>query len=100
MHEGLIPEVSIGTHFFNYLVEADMLYFAVYTQKYDNVLIGDFFKSTKNMLTKLLPDAKQWTEVVRVVDSSSMPEDQCICLSADVLKQNAVTYLGAGEPKT
>lgn len=29
MHAGLIPDVSLGTHFFNDLVEMDMLYLAV-----------------------------------------------------------------------
>lgn len=29
MHGGLVPDVSLGTHFFNDLVESDMLYFAI-----------------------------------------------------------------------
>ena len=29
MRENLVPDVSLGTHFFNDLVEMDMLYFAV-----------------------------------------------------------------------
>jgi len=98
MHEGLIPEVSLGTHFFNDLVEMDMLYLAVYPQKYDNVLTHDFFAKADNMLTRIMPDAKKWVEVVKVIDSASLKGDQRICLNADVLKQNAVCYLGSGEP--
>ena len=93
MHEGLIPEVSLGTHFFNDLVEMDMLYFAVHPQKYDNILNSDFFTKTQNMLTRLIPNAGQWERVIRVVDSASLTEGEYICLSADVLKQSAVCYL-------
>jgi len=30
MHEHLVPDVSLGTHLFNELVEADILYFALF----------------------------------------------------------------------
>ena len=33
MHEGLIPDVSLGTHFFNDLVEMDMLYLADHSRQ-------------------------------------------------------------------
>ncbi|MFH1360658.1 MAG: PEP/pyruvate-binding domain-containing protein [Candidatus Omnitrophota bacterium] len=98
MHEGLIPEVSLGTHFFNDLVEMDMLYFALYPQKYDNLLNSEFFKKSKNQLTSLIPDAASLASVVYVIDADVSKEDECICLNADVLKQNAVCYLGEGTP--
>lgn len=98
MHEGLVPEVSLGTHFFNDLVEMDMLYFAVHPQKYDNALNANFFDASKNILAQLLPNKKRFSEVVRVVDSPRGNSLQRICLNADVVKQNAVCYLGAGKP--
>ena len=33
MHEHLVPDVSLGTHFFNELVEADTLYFAMFPDR-------------------------------------------------------------------
>ncbi|MCL5095961.1 MAG: PEP/pyruvate-binding domain-containing protein [Candidatus Omnitrophica bacterium] len=33
MHEGLVPDVSLGTHFFNDLVEMDMLCLAIFPEK-------------------------------------------------------------------
>jgi len=94
MHEGLIPEVSLGTHFFNDLVEMDMLYFAVYPQRYDNALNKEFFNTTKNHLLQLIPDAKAWDKAVKVVDGDHIPGGLSICLNADVTKQNVICYLG------
>ncbi len=48
MHEGLIPEVSLGTHFFNDLVEMDMFYFAIHPQRYDNALNAALFEQCAN----------------------------------------------------
>jgi hypothetical protein len=42
MHAGLVPDVSLGTHFFNDLVEMDMLYFAVFPGRGQNCLSEGF----------------------------------------------------------
>jgi len=94
MHEGLIPEVSLGTHFFNDLVEMDMLYFAIHPQRYDNVLNTELFDTVPNKLSDLLPSARLWSHAVKVIDDVDMEQDLHICLSADVLKQNVICYLG------
>jgi len=94
MHEGLIPEVSLGTHFFNDLVEMDMLYFAIHPQREHNFINQEFFSRTENQLNKLMPDAAAWMNVIRVVDRSSIKGGLEICLCSDVLKQNVSCYLG------
>jgi pyruvate,water dikinase len=38
MHGGLVPDVSLGTHFFNDLVEHDLLYLACFPEKEGNLL--------------------------------------------------------------
>jgi len=93
MHEGLVPEVSLGTHFFNDLVEMDMLYCAVYPQKYDNVLNSDFFMKSKNLLSQLLPKSKAFSNAVKVIDTAKNKEGLSVCVSSDVLKQNLLCYL-------
>ena len=95
MHEGLVPEVSLGTHFFNDLVETDMLYFAVFPQKYDNTLNKEFFEKMPNQLTRLLPDAKPWSSAVCVIDGGQKKDQPPICLNSNVLKQQVICYLGA-----
>lgn len=93
MRENLIPEISLGTHFFNDLVEMDMLFLALYPQKQENVLNEAFFAKGKNKLIELVPDAGAWADAVRVIDSPSSQETRSICLHADVLKQKAICYL-------
>jgi hypothetical protein len=68
MHERLIPDVSLGTHFFNDLVEHDMLYVAYFPKKTGNQLDTEWFHDTPNRLLELEPTAGSFAEVVRVID--------------------------------
>jgi hypothetical protein len=90
MHEGLVPDLSLGTHFFNNLVEMDMLYIGFYSTKKGNVLIKDFFSQSPNSLQELLPDVSAWSNIIKVIDAS---DKQKVVLSADTIKQNAVVYI-------
>jgi pyruvate, water dikinase len=68
MRDGLVPDVSLGTHFFNDIVETDMLYLALFPGKEDNLIKSAFFENTKNDLGRLLPDEKGSADTVRVFD--------------------------------
>jgi pyruvate,water dikinase len=68
MHERLIPDVSLGTHFFNDLVEHDMLYVAYFPKKTENYLDPDWFRGARNQLLDLVPSAESLADVVRVID--------------------------------
>jgi hypothetical protein len=96
MHEGLVPDVSLGTHFFNDIVELDMLYMAVYPERPGHVLNEAFFGDGANRLTELLPDAAGWGHVVRVVESGAGAGRGRLCLSADVYRQEGVCYVEVG----
>ncbi len=91
MHEGLVPEASLGTHFFNDLVEYDMLYCAVYPEREGHVLNAEFLASSENKLTALLPDAEALSSVIKVIDGGR--DGSHICVSSDVLKQKLTCYL-------
>jgi len=90
MREGLVPDLSLGTHFFNDLVEMDMLYIGLYVAKKGNILNKDFLSQSPNNLQKLLPEASNWSHIIRVIDAS---DEQKVVLSADTIKQNAVVYM-------
>jgi hypothetical protein len=68
MRDDLVPDVSLGTHFFNDLVEMDMLYLALFPGRKGNAWCREFFENAPNRLPKLLPDAARWESVVRVID--------------------------------
>jgi pyruvate,water dikinase len=92
MRDDLVPDVSLGTHFFNELVELDMLYLALFPTREDNFLNRTFFESAPSRLTDLVPDAEQWAKVVRVIDLADLP-GRCARLHADTLSQKVVCYL-------
>lgn len=86
MHEGLVPDISLGTHFFNDLVEMEILYLGIYPQNKEYILNRDFFLKSKNNIEKIIPDWNKWEKVIFVLDYTAI-------LNADVLEQNAIFYL-------
>jgi pyruvate, water dikinase len=86
MHEGLIPDVSLGTHFFNDLVEMDILYLALYPVKEDSFINRDFLSKAESKLKEILPDEKKWNDIIKVID---MP----VNFNADVITQRCVFYI-------
>ena len=50
MREDLVPDVSLGTHFFNDLVEMDILYLALFPGRKGNSWNHPFFEQTPNRL--------------------------------------------------
>lgn len=93
MHERLIPDVSLGTHFFNDLVEHDMLYVAYFPMKTGNSLDEEWFRQAPSRLLELEPDAGALAEVVRVIDCGN--SGQSIWLRADPTVQQALVFAAA-----
>ncbi|MBN1575096.1 MAG: hypothetical protein JW913_00985 [Chitinispirillaceae bacterium] len=83
MHEGLIPDISLGTHFFNDLVEMDMLYMALYPDREGCIFNQTFFETTRSRLEDLLPEAASWSRAIRVLGGGK-PR---LFLKVDALKQ-------------
>jgi len=92
MHENLVPDVSLGTHFFSELVEADMLYFALFPDKEGNAFNRDILEGAPNLLAELLPDEARWGEALRVIDPRRLDGKTAFTLNAQVLKQRIVCY--------
>jgi pyruvate,water dikinase len=89
----VVPDVSLGTHFFNDLVEADMLYMAVHPGRGKDVLNRKFLARARNLLPELLPDDAEWGGVVRVIDLPDSREGRPLYLNADSFRQRVVCYL-------
>ena len=101
MHDQLAPDVSLGTHFFNDLVELDMLYFALFPGKPENELNRQFLEESPNRLADLLPEAAKWAHVIRVIDADDPPGGKGIYVNANPLKQRVVSYLrDSNQPHT
>lgn len=99
MHEGLIPDVSLGTHFFNNLVELDILYMAIYPEQKDSVINREFLNNSANQLKQLFPEASDWSDAVRVIDFSDPEYEEQLYLNVNSIEQRGVFYLDKKKKK-
>ncbi|CAM5414327.1 PEP/pyruvate-binding domain-containing protein [Thauera mechernichensis] len=83
MHDNLIPDVSLGTHFLNELIEGDLLYFALFPKLEGNMLDEARLLDRPNALPQLLPDDAGWADVIHVGQWAH----GSLLLYADALKQ-------------
>lgn len=90
MHEGLIPDLSLGTHFFNDLVEMNMLYIGLFSRKKENVINKEFLTESTNHLLYFVQEDSSWSSAIRVIEAS---HGQKMVLSADTINQKAVVYI-------
>ncbi|HEX9191925.1 MAG TPA: PEP/pyruvate-binding domain-containing protein, partial [Candidatus Deferrimicrobiaceae bacterium] len=91
----VVPDVSLGTHFFNDLVEANMLYVAVHPKRRGDALNGKFLLGAGNRLAELLPDDAEWDGVVRVIDLPDPRDGRLLYLNANSFRQRVVCYLAS-----
>ncbi|MBX3746955.1 MAG: pyruvate, phosphate dikinase [Verrucomicrobiae bacterium] len=93
MHEGLVPDVSLGTHFFNDLVEMDMLYLAISPGREGHHLREDLLRRHPNQLVRLLPSAEPLADALWVIDSDPPgPAGGRLLLNVDAMGQRALCY--------
>ena len=95
MHKGLVPDVSLGTHFFNDLVEMDMLYLAISPGREGHTLNEEFIRQHPNQLAQLLPSAAALAQTLWVVDSDTAANGGALFLNVDSMKQRGVCYWGS-----
>ncbi len=88
LREGLVTEVSLGTHFFNDLVEVDMLYLALTHGEKGACLDTRYLDNAANRLSEWLPEAVRFEKVIRLIN----PGHKHLLLHADVMKQHVCLY--------
>jgi pyruvate, water dikinase len=93
MHEGLVPDVSLGTHFFNDLVEMDMMYMAIYPDRAGTTLNSDLLLRAPNHLADFVPDASTWTGCVWVIQGEDFGEGKELRLSVNAMSQEGILYI-------
>ncbi len=90
---GQVPDVSYGTHFFQDLVEAQIIYLPIYPDDPKSEYNFDFFNNSPNMVKDLFPDAKEYEDYVRVIDVNLARPGKLMNVLADPHTQKAVGYL-------
>ena len=93
MREHLVPDVSLGTHFFAELVEMNMLYLALFPTQDGNTINESFFEQAPNQLAQLLPETHEaLLPVVKVIDVDDLPGARKLAIYANTFDQRAVCY--------
>lgn len=93
MRENLVPDVSLGTHFFNELVENNMRYLAFFPDRDGNYLnTGLLEAEASNFLTELLPKRGELSACVRIMSAADIAPDRHLSLFVDPLKSEAVCF--------
>ncbi len=90
MHSALIPDVSLGTHFFNDLVEHDLLYLACFPGRPGNGIDESWLLEAPSHTPERAPDAVAFHHVVRWISPSDLT------LHADPFHQTAAIRAGGG----
>ena len=99
MHENLIPDVSLGTHFLNELVEMDMLYLALFPAREDSYLDEPRFLRTPSDLLELVPSAEKWVEAVKVIPADRLvPAGKSVMLTANAVEQEVNCFIADTAP--
>jgi hypothetical protein len=95
MRDDLIPDVSLGTHFLNELVEMNMLYIAMFPEKPGNSINRQFLDSQPNRLIDFAPGAARWADTIRVIDLSpgSLGGTTHVHVLADTIGQKLSCFL-------
>jgi hypothetical protein len=93
MGANVVPDVSLGSHFFNDLVEANMLYLALDPSRPEHRLDEALLLGAPSRLAELLPDDARLAGVVRVIDFPLHGDGRRLLLSADSVRQEVLCYL-------
>jgi hypothetical protein len=90
--DGSTPEVSYGTHFFNDLVEADIVPIAIYPDQKGAYIDEGFLLKAANQLPATLPDHAQHASVVHLIHVPASTNGQLLHIHQDGKKQEGMGF--------
>jgi hypothetical protein len=95
--EGYIPEVSYGTHFFQDLVEADIVIVPLFPDDPGAILNEPFLLTSENLLARVAPEVKNCEKIVRVIHIPSVCGGDYLQLYLDADSQRGIGFFGPKE---
>ncbi|MBW2027895.1 MAG: PEP/pyruvate-binding domain-containing protein [Deltaproteobacteria bacterium] len=91
--DGVAPEVSSGTHFFNDLIEASIVPIAIYPDETGLLFKEEFFLESPNKLTALSKELAPYGDVVRVVHVPGCCGGRFLHIYQDVRSQKGIGFV-------
>lgn len=93
MHEGLIPDLSIGTHFFNEMVEMNMLYIAYFKNREKSLINQEMILNSNNYLNDMIKkEQNDLSDIIKVIETQKEYKNKQLMLYADSLEQESLLY--------
>jgi pyruvate, water dikinase len=92
--EGYTPEVSYGTHFFQDLVEADILVVSVFPDDPTAFFDERFVLNAENLLEQIAPEMKDCAGVVRVINVPSVRDGDYLHVYLDATNRRGLGLFG------
>lgn len=96
-HDGSVPELSYGTHFFQDLVESGIYSLPLHLQETGTWFNWEYVKNAPNCLARLLPESAELEEYVHVIDVTAVSgHDRRLTILMDGARDEAIGYLAQG----
>ncbi len=96
-HNGQLPELSYGTHFFQDLVEAGIHSLPLHIGQKGSQFNWSFFRESPNSLAEFLPDDAELAPYLRVIDVAALPGNRRVNVLMDGRHDRAVGFLASGD---
>ncbi len=90
--DGSTPEVSYGTHFFNDLVEADIIPIAIYPDQKGTHIDEGFLLKATNQLPATLPDHARHATVVHLIHVPASTNGNLLYIHQDARAQKGIGF--------
>ena len=90
---GVTPEASHGTHFFQDLVESNIYPLSLYPDQADIVFNHAFFQEASNHLERLLPKDNTYADYIRVIDVPAATQGRYLRVVMNSEDGRALGYL-------
>ncbi len=90
-----VPELSFGTHFFQDLVEANIFYLPLYPDDNGIAFNDSFFNNSSNIFADLLPDLKNLSQVIKVINVKSNTNGGVLNILMNAEEEKAVAIISA-----
>jgi hypothetical protein len=92
-HNGVMPELSYGTHFFQDLVEAGIYSLPLHLGPGGGRFDHEFFRETPNVLADLLPKEANLAPYLKVIDLAMLPGNRRLKILMDGSRDEAIGFL-------
>ncbi|MBU4395155.1 MAG: PEP/pyruvate-binding domain-containing protein, partial [Proteobacteria bacterium] len=96
MHEKLAPDISLGTHFFNDIVEMEIVYIGIYPENEGYVLNEKLLLQGPNILSTIYKKSDRIAEALHVADVSNALTS--VFIHANTLNQEGIVFQAQNNP--